>query len=138
MLSTFESALLDRHLRSCPNCSSFAIDAQEQTRLLRSALLEQPTRPVVVSESERGGPRRAAGVLSACLVVAAAAAVLVWPGDRTGGSGHAFAGRVGAPVLVTYTADPSTANSHIEVPRLKLQPASIADGPVHGYFSTPV
>ena len=138
MLSTFESALLDRHLRSCPDCSSFAVDAQEQTRLLRSALLEQPTRPVVVSESEHGGPRRAAGVLSACLVVAAAAAVLVWPGARTGGSGQAFAGRVGAPVLVTYTADPSTANSHIEVPRLKLQPASIADGPVHGYFSTPV
>ena len=51
MLSTFESALLDRHLRGCPDCSSFAIDAQEQTRLLRGALLEQPTRPVVVSES---------------------------------------------------------------------------------------
>jgi predicted anti-sigma-YlaC factor YlaD len=141
MLSTFESALLDRHLRGCPDCSSFAVDAQEQTRLLRSALLEQPTRPVLVpSESERGGPRRVAGVLSACLVAAAAAAVLVWPGARIGSSGQTegFSGRVGAPVLVTYTADPSTANSSIEVPRLKLQPASIADGPVHGYFSTPV
>ncbi len=139
MLSAFESALLDRHLRGCPDCSSFATDAEEQTRLLRSALLEPPTRSVVIpSESVRGGPRRAAGVLSACLVAAAAAAVLVWPGARTSGSGHAFAGRVGAPVLVTYSADPSTASSHIEVPRLKLQPASIADGPVHGYFSTPV
>ena len=44
MLSAFESALLDRHLRGCPSCRSFAIDAEEQTRLLRSALLEQPTR----------------------------------------------------------------------------------------------
>jgi len=140
MLSAFESALLDRHLRGCPECSSFAVDAQEQTRLLRGALLEQPTRPVIVSEAERGGPRRAVGVLSACLVAAAAAAVLVWPGARTGGPGHAegFSGRIGAPVLVTYSADPSSANSSIEVPRLKLQPASIADGPVHGYFSTPV
>jgi hypothetical protein len=79
-------------------------------------------------------------VLSACLVAAAAAAVLVWPGARTGSSGQAegFSGRIGAPVLVTYSADPSSANSSIEVPRLKLQPASIADGPVHGYFSTPV
>ena len=51
MLSTFESALLDRHLRGCPDCSSFAVDAQEQTRLLRSALLEQPTRPVLVRPS---------------------------------------------------------------------------------------
>jgi predicted anti-sigma-YlaC factor YlaD len=141
MLSTFESALLDRHLRGCPDCNSFARDAQEQTRLLRGALLERPTRPVVVSESEqRGGPRRAAGVLSACLVAAAAAAVLVWPGARTGSSGQAegFSGRVGAPVLVTYSADPSSTSSSVEVPRLKLQPASIADGPVHGYFSTPV
>ena len=79
-------------------------------------------------------------MLSACLVAAAAAAVLVWPGARTGSSGRAvgFSGRVGAPVLVVSPAEPSTANASVEVPRLKLQPASIADGPVHGYFSTPV
>jgi len=141
MLSAFESALLDRHLRSCPSCRSFAVDADEQTRLLRSALLVQPTRPVqVATESARGVPRRAAGVLSACLVVAAAAAVFVWPGARTGNSGRAlgFSGRVGAPVLIVSPAQPSAANTSVEVPRLHMRPASIADGPVHGYFSTPV
>jgi hypothetical protein len=29
-------------------------------------------------------------------------------------------------------------SSKTVVPRLKMRPASIADGPVHGYFSTPV
>ncbi len=140
MLSAFESALLDRHLRGCPSCRSFAVDADEQTRLLRSALLVQPTRPVRVStEPARGVPRRAAGVLSACLVVAAAAAVFVWPGAHTGNSGRVlgFSGRVGAPVLIVSPAQLS-ANTSVEVPRLCMRPASIADGPVHGYFSTPV
>jgi hypothetical protein len=141
MLSAFESALLDRHLCGCPDCRSFAVDAEEQTRLLRSALLEQPTRPVLVpSESARGGPRRAVGAVSACLVAAAAAAVLVWPGARTGSSGQtvAFSGRVGAPVLIVQPAEPLSGRATIEVPRVQLRPASIADGPVHGYFSTPV
>ena len=140
MLSAFESALLDRHLGDCPSCQSFAIDADEQTRLLRSALLVQPTRPVRVSTTPaRGVPRRAAGVMSACLVVAAAAAVFVWPGARTGNSGRAAgSGRVGAPAVVVSPAHPSAANTSVEVPRLHMRPASIADGPVHGYFSTPV
>ena len=141
MLSTFESALLGRHLRSCPDCRAFAVDAEAQTRLLRSALLERPTRPVAVpSESARGGSRRAAGVLSACLVAAAAAAVLVWPGARSGNSGEpvGLSGRVGAPVLIVQPAEPVSGRASIEVPRLQMRPASIADGPVHGYFSTPV
>jgi predicted anti-sigma-YlaC factor YlaD len=140
MLSAFESALLDRHLRDCPSCQAFAVDANEQTRLLRSALLVQPTRSVrVATAPARGVPRRAAGVLSACLVVAAAAAVFVWPGSRTVNSGRAVgSGRVGAPVLVVSPAQPSAANMSVEVPRLHMRPASIADGPVHGYFNTPV
>jgi predicted anti-sigma-YlaC factor YlaD len=138
MLSTFESALLDRHLRGCPECSAFAVDAEEQTSLLRSAVLELPTRPILVPSESSRAPRRAAGVLSACLVAAAAAAVVVWPGARSGGLHQASAGRVGAPVPVVVPAEPSLASANVVVPRLKMQPASIADGPVHGYFSTPV
>jgi len=142
MLSTFESALLDRHLRGCADCSAFAADAEEQTRLLRSALLERPTRPVLLpAESSRGaGSRRAAGVLSACLVAAAAAAVLVWPGAHQSNSNElvGFSGRVGSPVLIVQPAQPLSETSSVEVPRLQMRPASIADGPVHGYFSTPV
>jgi len=45
MLSTFEAALLDRHLRRCPSCRAFAASAACQTQLLRGAELEQPLRP---------------------------------------------------------------------------------------------
>jgi hypothetical protein len=139
MLSTFESALLDRHLRGCPECSTFAVDAEEQTSLLRNAVLEPPTRPILVPSESSRTPQRAAGVLSACLVAAAAAAVVVWPGARSGNlhQGSAAAGRVGQPVPIVVPAEPSLASA-VVVPRLKMQPASIADGPVHGYFSTPV
>ena len=85
-------------------------------------------------------PRGAAGVLSACLVAAAAAAVLVWPGARTGTPVEAegFSGGSRRRVLVDVLGRSVEREPSIEVPRLKLQPASIADGPVHGYFSTPV
>jgi len=142
MLSTFESALLDRQLRGCADCRSFAEDANAQTQLLRAAVLERPSRPVLLpsKHEERIGPRRLTGVLSACLVVAAAAAVLVWPGSRQAQSGQGLrsAARVGAPVMMVFAAEPTVANKSIEVPRLRMQPASIADGPVHGYFGSPV
>ncbi len=140
MLSAFESALLDRHLRGCPSCRAFAVDADQQTTLLRGAALELPTRRVQIPAAPaRVLPRRIAGVLSAGLVAAAAATAVLWPGARPGGSGPAVSSaRVGAPVLMVESAQPSLANVNVVVPRLKMQPASIADGPVHGYFSTPV
>ena len=59
MLSAFESALLDRHLRGCAACRSFAVNADEQTRLLRNAVLEQPGRSVTIpAEPARGSPAR--------------------------------------------------------------------------------
>jgi hypothetical protein len=134
MLSAFESALLDRHLRGCADCRAFAAGAEAQTSLLRAAVLERPTRPVTIpAASARSVPRGVAGALSACLVAAAAAAVLVWPGAHSGQP--ALTAAKGAPVLVTFPAEPSV-NANVEVPRLRMQPASIADGPVHGYFST--
>ena len=45
---------------------------------------------------------------------------------------------MGAPVMVVVAARPSMANVNVVVPRLRMQPASIADGPLHGYFSEPV
>ena len=139
MLSTFEGALLDRHLRGCASCSAFAADATAQTSMLRAAPLEQPARRVLIETAPtRTIPARAAGALSACLVAAAAAAALVWPGGQTGVDRTSVrAPRTGAPVLVVVPAEPSMSSKTV-VPRLKMRPASIADGPVHGYFSTPV
>jgi hypothetical protein len=140
MLSTFESALLDRHLHGCAACRAFATDADEQTQMLRAAVLEQPARRVVLSsDPARSMPGRVGGVLSACLVAAAAAAVLVWPGGGTQQkSGQAESAiRTGAPVIVVVPAELSS-SVNVVVPRLSLRPASIADGPLHGYFSTPV
>ena len=43
----------------------------------------------------------------------------------------------GAPVMVVVAANPSI-GANETVPRLQMQPASVADGPVHGLFNTPV
>jgi len=137
MLSTFEVALLDRHLRRCSECRAFAIGAVRQTELLRSAELEQPLRPVVVSGRPSRAHRRVGGALSAALVAAAAAFMLVLPGTQQQGTGQAQDVGVGAPVLVVFAARPTLAVK-IDVPRVRIQPASIADGPVHGAFSVPV
>jgi hypothetical protein len=39
-------------------------------------------------------------------------------------------------VLVSHGVNPTLA-LNVDVPRLELRPASIADGPVHGHFSLP-
>lgn len=110
------------------------------TQLLRSAELEQPLEPVAVPAGRRRHVRRAAmGALTAAASVAAAAAVTLSP------AGHGNKGAVsasppvetGAPVMVVVAANPSL-GVHETVPRITLQPASVADGPVHGLFNTPV
>jgi hypothetical protein len=140
VLSLFESALLDRHLRRCADCCDFAAGAAAQTQLLRSAVLEQPPRPVAVPAGRRQVRRVAAGALTAVASVAAAAAVTLSPGGQ-GNEGTASASspqvETGAPVLVVVAAHP-TPGGRETVPRLTMQPASVADGPVHGLFNTPV
>jgi hypothetical protein len=134
----FESALLDRHLRRCSDCRDFAAVAETQTQLLRSAPLERPLRPVAVPAGRRQVRRVAAGALTAVASVAAAAAVTLSPGtpqSRTSASGPSAV--TGAPVLVVVAARPSVSTDET-VPRLQMQPASVADGPVHGLFNTPV
>jgi len=140
VLSLFESALLDRHLRKCADCLDFAAAAAAQTQLLRSAELEQPLRPVAVPAGRRRPVRRvAAGALTAVASVAAAAAVTLAPSSpqsQTSASGTPAA-ETGAPVLVVVAAKPSVGADET-VPRLQMQPANVADGPVHGLFNTPV
>ena len=140
MLSVFESALLDRHLRGCASCSAFAVSAEAQAALLRAAPLEVLERRVVIPASPvRRIGRAAAGVLSASVAAAAAVAVFMFSGAGSTGNGPSLAAaRSGAPVMVTFAASPSPASATVEVPRLRVQPASIADGPVHGYFNEPV
>jgi hypothetical protein len=141
VLSLFESALLDRHVRRCADCREFAAGAAAQTQLLRSAALEQPLRPVAIPVGRRRHVRRvAAGALTAVASVAAAAAVTLSPGgpqSRTSALSASPAIETGAPVLVVVAANPSL-GVHETVPRLTMQPASVADGPVHGLFNTPV
>jgi hypothetical protein len=141
-LSLFESALLDRHLRKCADCGDFAAGAAAQTQLLRSAELEQPRRLVAIPAGRRRPVRRVAvGALTAVASVAAAAAVTLVPGSpqsQTSASSSAnTVAETGAPVLIVVAAKPSVGADET-VPRLQMQPANVADGPVHGLFNTPV
>jgi anti-sigma factor RsiW len=138
MLSMFESALLERHLRGCASCRAFAVSADAQAALLRGAPLERLERPVELPAPVRRIGRGAVGTLAATLTAAAAAVAVVF---SSGGpaNGPTLSAARGAPVMISYPARPSISSSNkIEVPRLRLQPASIADGPVHGLFNDPV
>ena len=141
VLSLFETALLDRHLRRCADCCAFAAGAAAQTQLLRSAELEQPLRPIALPAGRRRPVRRvAAGALTAAASIAAAAAVTLSPGGNAGqGSAVSATPQIetAAPVLVVVAANPTLGVGET-VPRLTMQPASVADGPVHGLFNTPV
>lgn len=83
--------------------------------------------------------RVAAGALTAAASIAAAAAVTLSPGGQSN-KGLVSASspiETGAPVMVVVAAHP-TPGIRETVPRLTMQPASVADGPVHGLFNTPV
>lgn len=140
MLSAFESALLDRHLRGCPSCRSFSVAASRQTSLLRDAPLEELEHRVLVPSSPHVVRRRVAGALGACVVAVGAAFVLILPGGRQSQETGALRapGHSAAPALVVFAASPTATNANVEVPRLRVKPASFADGPVHGYYSEPV
>jgi predicted anti-sigma-YlaC factor YlaD len=140
VLSLFESALLERHLRKCADCRDFAAAAAAQTQLLRAAELEQLPHPVALPGGRRRPVRRiAAGAVTAAASLAAAAAVLLAPGSPQGPTSASASSHVetGAPVLVVVAAKPSI-GANETVPRLTMQPANVADGPVHGLFNTPV
>jgi predicted anti-sigma-YlaC factor YlaD len=135
-LSTFETALLDRHLRRCSACRAFAEAVTVQTQLLRSAPLEAPLRGVTLPErSSRPVRRGAAGALGALVAAAAAAAVLFSPSSPTSTATSA-ARATNSPQLFVFAARPSPTAS-VDVPRLRVEPATFADGPTHGIYSLP-
>jgi ferric-dicitrate binding protein FerR (iron transport regulator) len=137
-LSTFETALLDRHLRRCSACRAFAEAATVQTQLLRSAPLEEPLRGVTLPErSSRPVRRGAAGALGALVAAAAAAAVLFSPSSPSPTATTAARTRAtNSPQLFVFAARPSPTAS-VDVPRLRVEPATFADGPTHGIYSLP-
>ncbi|HEY6962839.1 MAG TPA: zf-HC2 domain-containing protein [Gaiellaceae bacterium] len=140
MLSSFEAALLERHLRRCAPCRAFAASAEMQTQLLRGAELEQPLHPVVVPSRRRPAARRGvAGSLAAVAAAGVAALVALsptGPAGQAGGRG-ATAARGAAPELAVFSAQP-TPSTRVDVPRIRAVPANFADGPVHGLFRIPV
>jgi hypothetical protein len=135
MLSFFESALLDRHLRRCADCRSFAAAVSAHTHLLRSAELEEPGRRLEFAGRRTSRRRSAVGAALVAVVAAAAAVFAVGPSGQPNGTPESA--RVNSPVFVVVPARPMP-DSSVEVPRLTLQPASIADGPIRGaYFNLP-
>jgi predicted anti-sigma-YlaC factor YlaD len=136
MLSTFEAALLDRHLSQCPSCRAVGEAMTAQTQLLRAAMLEEPRRTVTVPAFRETRVRRHATGLTGALAVAAAAAVLTLaPGHHSSATGDRTTS--GAPLLAVYAAQPST-DVNLNVPRLRVVSPASADGPVHGDYGLPV
>ena len=137
LLSTFETALLDRHLSRCPTCHTYAADVAAQTELLRSAAFEQPLRPVVVAPAAHTDLRRRAYAVAGAVAVAVAAALIAFTpvaGQRSAtiSTNHATRG----PLLAVFPASPTT-NATFDVPRLRVVSPDLGDGPVRGYFGVP-
>ena len=136
MLSRFERALLERHLRSCPPCRAFAVDVRAQTAQLRAAPLETP--PALARfapQRSRTVRRRAAGFAGAVAVAAVAALVALTPaGDQQNATvAH---GSPNSALLGVVPQTPSV-NATFEVGRLHLVSAASADGAVRGYYGVP-
>jgi predicted anti-sigma-YlaC factor YlaD len=138
MLSPFEEALLDRHLKRCADCNAFAAGLTAQTQLLRAAPLEEPLRAIAIAPSARGQIRRRATGLGSALAVAATAAMIT----LTHGAGHRSATATlaasGTPLLAVYAAQPGGPDMSLTVPRLRVVSPASADGPVHGDYGLPV
>ena len=136
MLSTFERALLQRHLRKCASCQAFAIDVTAHTKQLRAApLAPAPRFADVAPARSRLLRRRATGLAGAVAVGLVAALVSLTPaGDR---QTNAAAVRTPNSELLKVVPEAPSANSTFDVPRLRLVSASSADGAVRGYYGVP-
>ena len=136
MLSTFERALLQRHLRKCASCQAFAADVTAQTEQLRAApLAEAPQFAGVAPARSRLLRRRASGLAGAVAVGLVAALVSFTPaGDRQTTDA---AVRTPNSQLLKVVPEAPSATSTVEIPRLRLVSASSADGAVRGYYGVP-
>jgi anti-sigma factor RsiW len=94
-LSALEALRLERHLAGCPECRAWRDGAEVTTRLLRTAPLERPSRPVPGPPPRRRARGRAALAIAA--VVAAALVSSVLGVALRGGDSHPA--RPPAPVL---------------------------------------
>ena len=135
MLSTFETALLERHLSRCPTCHAFAAVVTAQTQQLREAVLEQLPRPIAVAPANGMSRRRRVNGLVGAVAVAAAAALvaLTTTAGHRAGTNSASA----KPLFAVVPAQP-TAGATFDVPRLRVVSPASADGPVRGYYGLPV
>ena len=91
MLSSFEEALLDRHLAGCASCNAFATATAAETSLLRAADLEDLPVPVVLPWTAPHPLRRSASGLAAAALAAVAAALTVGGGGVVGTQQHSEA-----------------------------------------------
>jgi hypothetical protein len=137
MLSTFERALLGRHLRGCAPCRAFSVEVTAQTARLRAAPLEASLVSVDIAPPRgRTVRRRAAGLAGAVAVAVLAALTSLTPaGDRN--ATVAASDTSPNSALVTVIPAAPTANATFQVGRLRLVPSSSADGPVRGYYGVP-
>lgn len=136
MLSTFERALLERHLRKCASCQAFAADVQAHTERLRAAPLVAPPQFAGVAPARaRLLRRRMTGLAGAVAVGLVAALVSLTP---AGEQQNAVASQVSPnEALLKVVPSAPNANATFEVPRLRLVAASSADGAVRGYYGVP-
>ncbi|HVU76549.1 MAG TPA: zf-HC2 domain-containing protein [Gaiellaceae bacterium] len=136
MLSRFERALLERHLRSCTSCRSFALDVRRQTARLRAApLVAAPGLAEVVPPRVRTGRRRAVGFVGAVAIAATAALITLTPSAqrRESVSGQTTPNSS----LLAVVLEAPTASVPFEVGRLRLVSPASADGAVRGYYGVP-
>lgn len=137
MLSRFERALLERHLRSCVGCRGFSAEVREQTARLRAApLLPAPALVDLVPASPRARRRRAAGFAGAALAAAAAALVTLTPAVQRHETTGAAAITPNTSLLAVVAEAPSV-TVPFDVGRLRLVSPASADGPVRGYYGVP-
>lgn len=136
MLSTFERALLERHLRTCADCRAFSAEVTAQTAQLRAApLVSAPEFAGIAGARARTFRRRATGLAGAVAVAFAAALISFTPAV---GRRSAIESRVApSPALLAAVPEQPTASASFELPRLKVISPSIADGAVRGYYGVP-
>lgn len=135
MLSTFERALLQRHLRKCASCRAFAADVTANTEQLRAApLAAAPRFAGVAPARSRLLRRRATGLVGAVAVGLVAALVSFTPaGDQRSTVSRTSPNEA----LLAVVPEAPSATSTVDVPRLRLVSASSADGAVRGYYGVP-
>lgn len=121
-LSELERLLLRRHLARCASCRTFAEALAETTRVLRSAPLEHPSRPLV-PQPRPVRPRRLryrVALAGAFVLVAAAAGGVV--GSVLGGGGAPAPGQTPADIAVR--PDPGISEP-LERPRTDTVPRNV-------------